>query len=616
MPIDIENIFSVAQKKAKETEGKEETQNSDLTLKEDDAGVTSKNPYGRIVDVITFAESGSFLEEIELFPWQRIVLKAAYMGTIGNEHLRFTDEEWQLMEADLDEENFISIKQKYGDGTIPRVEELVLCLGRRSFKSFLTSILALYEAYKMLSIYCPQRLYNIPIQKPIWVINVATNKEQAKIVFEEIEMKVTGCDFFRSRLGEHIVGQMRFLTDYDVDSNNNIGGHSALKESRGSVVIVSGNSNSAGLRGHAAIVIIYDEIAHFIDSNGKHSDSSIYDALQPSLKTFIRMDENGVKHSDGKSILISSPSTKSRVFYKQYMRALKKDENGVAFRLPTWKANPKFSKEDFESEYKNNPNMFMQEYAAEFSYGGLEAFFTTSSIDDCVERGMANDLQNKTMGDYNKVYYMHVDPGKSSDNYALAIIHAEPIETEEGEHELRIILDHAKIWIPVPVDNLSLQNAADLLEEEDMYNVVTLVNGQINPSVVDDYVIDIAGKFKLSAITYDHWESSASIKKLSSMGLPVSVLTFAGSKKSSYYSLLYKVVTNGYLDLFPSPIVADELKFLQKKHTRGGWIVDKLDNEHTDDIADCLAAATFNAYKTGVFFKKLPRSLVVRTSFR
>lgn len=611
----IDDIFSMAQQKAlkEKKTGKKRKKTDSQTENEQRS---RKIEYPSLVDVISFAESGSFLQGIELYPWQRIILKALYMKTHGNEELEFTEEEWELMERDLDEDNFESIKDKFKDcNSLPIRDELVLCLGRRSFKSFLTSIIALYETYKLLCQDCPQEKYGIDRLKPIWVINVATNQEQAKIVFDEMEAKIRSCDFFTSRLGKCRMGEMHFLTNADMEMNDKLAENPNLPMVEGSVVLTSGNSNSAGLRGHAAIVVIYDEIAHFVDSSGKHSDHSIYTALQPSLQTFNWIDENGKKHRDGKSVLISSPTTRNRVFYNRYIRALDKNSGGIAFKLPTWKANPNIDKEDLAEAYQSDPDAFMQEYAAEFSYGGTEAFFTPQMIDRCVERGMKRNLNNEPVSNFGVRYFMHVDPAKTGDNYALVVVHAEDAILENGEPAQRIVMDHAKVWVPVPDDNISMKNAVEILADEDQYNILEVVEGKINPMVVDEYVEYIANIFNFSSITYDHWESASSITRLKSRNLPVSVLTFAGKSKTSYYGHLYSLVSNDLLDIIPSPIIADELKFLQKKRTRGGWTVDKLDKEHMDDIADCLAAACFVASSSDAHNIPLPKARTIRTGW-
>ena len=608
MQIDIDSIFNQAKKQADNKPNKSKPKSK---------GKKGNIKSQHLTDIITFAESGSFLQKVSLYPWQRIILKAMYMGTPGNESLSFTPEEWEKIKEDLDEDNYNAIKVKFSNpANYPKREQLVLCLGRRSFKSFLTSIIALYEAYKLLSEYCPQEKYGIDALKPIWIINVATNQEQARIVFEEIEAKVRTSDFFKTRIGKHRAEELHFLTDSDMEVNKDLETGGDIRKTEGSVVLVAGNSNSAGLRGHAAIMLIYDEIAHFIDNNGKVSDRAIYNALQPSLHTFNWVDKDGNSHQDGKSVLISSPTTRNRLFYDRYRRALDPDSGGVSFRLPTWKANPNITRDNLKEDYQSDPEAFMQEFAAEFSYGGTEALFSPTMVDKCVERGMQRNLINRVNGDFNKVYYMHVDPAKTGDNYALAVIHREEAILDNGEPAYRIVLDHTKIWVPIPDDKNHLKSAVEETMEEDDYSIINVVKGQINPHVIDDYVIDLARNFKIASITYDQFESSSSIERLKIQKLPASVLTFAGKSKTTYYNILYSIMANDLLDIIPSPIIADEFKYLQKKRTRGGWMVDRLDDEHMDDIVDCIAGAVYVAVNDDFKVNRLPKSRVMRVGWK
>lgn len=608
MGIDINKILEEAEKRSK-------VNNVVADVEQGVDSTTDDQGIGQPVDIITFTESGAFLSDITLFPWQRIILKAFYMKTIGNHNISFNNEEWEVMRNDLDEDNYEAIKEKMSDiESLPSRQQLVLCLGRRSFKSFLTSIIASYEAYKLLCDDCPQKQYGIPLLKAISIINVATSAPQAKIVFAEIESKIKGCEFLESRVGNWTADAIQFLTDADVRSNSNLSKN--VKKTEGSVTVVSGHSNSGGLRGHAIIVVIYDEIAHFVDTSGRASDKGIYDALQPSLATFVRTDDDGNRFQDGKSILISSPTTKNRLFYHRYERALKAGTDSIGFRLPTWKANPNIYQADLSDEYESDPDMFMQEYAAEFSYGGTEAFFMPTDIDECVDRGMMRDLQNKTRGESGVDYFMHVDPARTSDNFALVIVHAEQVVLDNGDKEKRIVLDHAKAWIPIPENNIAAKNYINTLKSEDQYGILETVDGSIDPTIVEDYIIDISSKFNLTSISFDQWESASSIRKLQQKKFTVETLSFAGSNKSKYYGVLYKLVVGGLLDIFPSPLVSDELKFLQKKRNSAGWTVGRLDKDQKDDIADSLAGAAYTAYNAGLKHKRLPRSMTVHTGFR
>jgi len=138
-----------------------------------------------IVDIITFCESPELLNlpnnNFNLWISQRTVLKCFYMGTIGNENISLAKEEWQWL-YDNKQDSVIDKLKKRERGAKFRFSELTLVLGRRSSKTVLSSIIATYEAYKLLVINKgdPYKYFDIPYEHKIAIINVATSREQSK----------------------------------------------------------------------------------------------------------------------------------------------------------------------------------------------------------------------------------------------------------------------------------------------------------------------------------------------------------------------------------------------------------------------------------------------------
>jgi hypothetical protein len=147
---------------------------------------------GRVPDIMEFIESPDYLglshyepTPIELFPFQKIALKAFYRGTKGNENLRLTDEEIQLCkDHGLDDPDFEQgdLLKKYESGNL--FQELVLVWGRRSGKDFVISILALYEAMRLIETPGgdPHALYGLSTGAPFTIITIAWLLLSSKIV--------------------------------------------------------------------------------------------------------------------------------------------------------------------------------------------------------------------------------------------------------------------------------------------------------------------------------------------------------------------------------------------------------------------------------------------------
>jgi hypothetical protein len=216
-----------------------------------------------LVDIITFCESPQLLNlpgnNFDLYIGQKIVLKGFYIGSLGNENLKITDEEWQwLYERENVYETRLLIeklkRQERTKGTpdFVRFQELTLVLGRRSSKTALTSIIAAYEAYKVLTIGNgdPHTYYNIPFDKKIAIINVATAKKQAAELWDEIKARIRNSPFFAGRIEGDVADEINLFTARDMRKREEGIGNLDIE---GSVIMRCGHSNPKSLRGGAVI---------------------------------------------------------------------------------------------------------------------------------------------------------------------------------------------------------------------------------------------------------------------------------------------------------------------------------------------------------------------------
>jgi len=75
--------------------------------------------------------------------------------------------------------------------------ELVICAGMRSSKTYLASIICLFEAFKLLLLKDPAEHYGLSKGHKIFIINVATSEQQAKdTVFSQIESILKNSKWF------------------------------------------------------------------------------------------------------------------------------------------------------------------------------------------------------------------------------------------------------------------------------------------------------------------------------------------------------------------------------------------------------------------------------------
>jgi intein/homing endonuclease len=138
--------------------------------------------------------------------------------------------------------------------------ELILVLGRRSGKSTLAAVFSAYEIYKLLCRGYPQAYYGMPAGSEIRLLCVANDKEQAEIVYGDVQAYAEAIDYFKSSIAHSTRQYMRFRTESD---RKKFGA-----TAKGTVVTSFRSSIAKGIRGRGVICAVLDEIAFFVD-NGK-----------------------------------------------------------------------------------------------------------------------------------------------------------------------------------------------------------------------------------------------------------------------------------------------------------------------------------------------------------
>lgn len=564
----------------------------------------------KVPSIIEFVESEEYLgmesgpSPIYLYPVQKLVLKVFYRGTIGNEDLEITDEEIEickklgLIAGPQPGEKYSGSERgdvlgKYFSGDI--FNELVLIWGRRSGKDFMASIMALYEAMKLLEVPGgdPYSYYNTAPGEPITILTIANSKGQAGISFNMVSARLRNSKYFQDKfVPEGLVsGKISLLTKVD-KANNKRWEERGEQTTKGSVVIEVGHSNSDTLLGKGCFVLILDEVASYtIGSGGAGSGERIYTALSPTISTYFRripvtdesgrhlMDENGeleyVNVYDGKKISISSPRGKEGKLWQLYENDphVKKQ---LMCRLATWQVNPYQPEKALrEQESTMSDNEFYMEFGGEFSGTAGENMFDR----DMVVKAFDSTLSFRQMGIPGRVYFAHLDPATNSHNYALVIVHVEvALDPVEHKSESYVVVDHVKYWSPKPGVGISI-------------------------SEVDEYMVGLKKLFHLGLVTYDQWNSSASIAKLRKHGIPAIKKQFNRRYKMEIYTELENLLNSGRIRIPEHVLLKNEMIELQRKFNMdtGFRVYPKQDGDgcKTDDITDALAGACYNAISAG-----------------
>ena len=392
-------------------------------------------------DIITFIESSWGLN-IQLYPVQRVILKAHYGLALDDTTANVGITDWKrenkrvMTEAEylrfLFDEGRSNIRE-----VIPGVQrrELVLSIGRRSGKTFLCACVVAYEVYKLLLKVDPQSFYGVPKTNTIGLISVATDKEQAGLLYTEASGHFSECAYFKPYTANNTMSYAKFQTPADI---RRFGRYSDDPTAKATVKVSFKSCVAKGLRGAGNIVIILDELAHFNDA-GQSDALNIYRAIKPSLAAFSPKDPVDRRQAtgpvEGRILSISSPLGRQGFFYHKFQQGYtggKESQNMLCIQAPTWEVNPTVEATFLAEEYATDPVSFFTEYGADFTdrtRGWLEPQHLLACVDPDLRPAMKAPLRAP--------HFMGLDisAGKSDGDYcAVAIGHLNDLE--------QVVLDH------------------------------------------------------------------------------------------------------------------------------------------------------------------------------
>ena len=479
-------------------------------------------------------------------------------------------------------------------------QELVLIMGRRSGKSFLVVAIALYELYKLLLIYHPQKKYRLPDFQEIHLLNVAKNEEQAKdSIFTPMKNQALSSPFFQKFIGVPNELEMKFRTEFDLDENKRRA-TKGIATLDGTIIMKCGSSSASGLVGKTCWSIIIDELAAMMGENTNTSlDKKLYDDLKPSLRTFGR---------DGKILCLSNPKGPFGQLFKLYNDRLE-DDTSLVLKVPTWIMNANVDLDDLENERRKDPIEYNMQYGAEFGTNSQDPYLTPEDVDYAFDN--SEQLQRRETRELGVEYYCHVDPSNRSDYYAISVVHSANTGNYDafGKPIKMFFVDHIHFWAPVQMKQ------------------------PVQSSAVEEYILKLHQKFQFKQISFDQWHSSEIMQSLASYGLPVVLKVFNKEYKDKIYIHLleafrdrkitfYRMSGGQVLDKKGKLISINEIPeakcqfmFLQKKWRNGRQIIEAL-NGYKDDICDATAAAIFECSNQSVAVAALPKTRIAYTGVK
>jgi len=443
------------------------------------------------------------------------VAKALPAGLAETQHFE------ELLRLDYFYDPVVSVEERecqVYDLTVPDGESFV-ANGFTNHNTTLSGIFASYEVYKLLNLYNPQHYYGLPNGNRIQIISVATDKDQAGLLFNEVTSHLAKCNYFQPYVANNTLSHVNFRTPYDIEKY----GPTARQEN-GKFVSFNGKATlrvtfksciAKGLRGPGNIVIILDEVAHFVDK-GNSSAEQIYDAVTPSAAAYSRKDPGTgmpAVSSDGteapvesRIILISSPLGKSGKFYEKFdlaMRGGEGSENLLAIQAPTWEINPTVPASYFRQKYHEKPATFMVEFGAQFSDQTKGWIEREVDLLACVNE----DRRPTTRPIPKTPHQMGIDVGLVEDGTAIFITHV-----DQG----KIILDYHEVWYA----GVDWRESNPHLTEPSTPYARTLANvDRLDFDEIAVWIQALSKRFLITKGLFDRWNGIPLEQKLHKMGL-------------------------------------------------------------------------------------------------
>lgn len=473
-----------------------------------------------IYGILEYIENKSWGLGITLFPVQRFIVKLYYHVPLDDVNKCITVRDMFNTRTLYEFTETEYLRYLYNEGRCNIGEqdherrELLLAIGRRAGKTTLSGIFASYEVYRLLNLSNPQEYYGLPNGNRIQIISVATDKEQAGILFNEVTTHLSRCEYFKPYIANNTQSHIQFRTPADIERYGGTVRHENGKftsfNGKATLRVTFKSCIAKGLRGSGNVVVIMDEMAHFKDA-GQSSAADIYASVTPSTAAFSPKDPEDpqvpIGPVESRIICISSPLNKSGKFYELYHQAMSRapgSENMLAIQGPTWEVNPTIDPAYYRQRYHADPATFMVEHGAQFSErikGWIERDVDLfACIDENrrpVERGVPR-----------YPHAMGLDVASLGDGTAIAITHV-----ENG----KIILDYHELWVAGQDWKETNPHLGTSYPTEYARTLATV--DRLDFEEISKWVVALSRRFYITAGIFDRWEGITLEQSLAKQGL-------------------------------------------------------------------------------------------------
>lgn len=533
------------------------------------------------------------------YPRLRAALAVAREVGANRENVQHFD---RILEAGYFFDPVSSVTQSRGkvyDLTVPDGESFV-ANGMTNHNTTLSGVFASYEVYRLLNLYNPQAYYGLPNGNRIQLISVATDKDQAGLLFNEVTSHLAKCEYFKQFIANNTQTNVNFRTPYDIDtfgavSKQHDNGRFVSLNGKATLRVTFRSSIAKGLRGAGNAVVILDEVAHFQDK-GQSSAKDIYDAVTPSTAAFSKKNDKGLPRDEhgnpteveSRIILISSPLGKSGKFYELFDLAMHGGEGSdrlLAIQAPTWEINPTVPSSYYKQKYHADPVVFAVEHGAQFSDQVMGWIERESDLMACVDP----NLRPKERGPAKAPHQMGIDVGLVEDGTAIAITHV------EGD---QVILDYHEVWYagqdwresnPHLDGNWSVPYARNLANVE-----------RLDFDEITDWILALTKRFHITDGLFDRWNGIPLEQSLHKKGLKqFKTEFFTRDQSSKIYQSAKMFLYDQRLSLYnypvdpgtrkQSPLIEELLTLQARQISKNLVLVEKPKKAGArDDLSDAL----------------------------
>ena len=250
----------------------------------------------------------------------------------------------------LDPDELALFQQCTGRAAVARaVTESWLCCGRRSGKSFIIALIAVF-----LAAFRDWSQYLSPGERGMIMV-IAADRKQARVIHR----------YCRALLQE--VPALKALVDRDVAEAIDL---------RNGITIEILTASFRTLRGYTLVAALVDEVAFFRSDTTVNPDTEILAAIRPAMATV----------RGAMLLCASSPYARKGVLYQAYQRHYGKPSPALFWKAPTRTMNPTVPQSVIDDAMEDDPASAAAEYGAEFR-SDIESFIAREVVEGLVVPG-------------------------------------------------------------------------------------------------------------------------------------------------------------------------------------------------------------------------------------